>query len=141
MALMFLKDAEIYKDYLHYCRHFHWHQPPTNPPQHILYHTYWHGKLTRHHELSLKSLLLTQSDPFEIWLWLSPEDMNLNRDFASYYQRYSQITFRPYVPEAEIVGTPYDKHIDVLRSARVCMTDGFRPLILGKYGGVYFDLD
>jgi hypothetical protein len=158
MPLTFMPDPRLYTDYNEFAARFHWPAAPSsaNP---ILFHCYWSGPLTHHHELSLKSLLVTQSPPFEVWLWMPPESLDLNRSVIDAWSNTPAVKFRAYVPEEEGRGTIFEGHIDLLRDEAPtsrfeadqqisqrkqkprAVADGLRLLVLGNYGGVYFDLD
>lgn len=104
----------------------------------LLYHCHWAGELTRHHELSLRSLVATQSPPFEVWLWMAPEDMARNRGFSA----PPCVRLREYVAEVEAEGTACAGLAGLLRPARpVDVSNCLRSLVTWRYGGVYFDLD
>src|SRR5262249_24581147 len=107
-----------------------------------VFHCYWTGVLSRHHELSLKSLVVTQSTPYEIWLWMPPESVELNRDALSSLAGIPMLRVREYVPEREATGTAYARRIAILKTGKPpLLSDGLRTLALLKYGGFYFDLD
>lgn len=138
---MFLNDSRLYSDYSHYCESF---LPPERREGSVLvlYHCDWSGALHRHHELSLRSLLITQSPPFEVWVWVPPEDFNINRDFIRSFAGADCVRFQPYDPHHEIEGTPFEGSPHLLSPSQpAARADGFRLLILCKYGGCYFDLD
>jgi hypothetical protein len=155
MPLHFLSDLRLYTEYEHYRATFCWPGGGAEPAQRLLYHCYWSGVLGRHHELSLKSLLLTQSPPYEVWVWMPGEDLERNRDFVASYAGLARLSFREYAPAVEARGTVFERHTALLtdelwprslgrtpRSRRpTAISDGLRLLVLGKYGGVYFDLD
>ena len=55
MPLKFLDDDRLYTDYVYYLRNFRW-QASGPVGQTLLYHCYWGGTLTKHHELSERSV-------------------------------------------------------------------------------------
>lgn len=143
MSLIFMPDDRLYTDYAHFCARFTWpigSREPA-PAQPLLYHAIWSGRLTRHHELSLKSLLLTQSAPYEVWLWLTPETEAANGPFLERL-RSPAVRYRRFDLGPLAVGTPFEGREDLLRrSYPVFTSDIGRLLIQWKYGGIYFDLD
>jgi hypothetical protein len=142
MPLRFLDDRRLYTDYAHYRRTPGWAACLPGPPHRTLvYHCYWIGRLTAHHELSLSSLLTTQTDPFEVWLWLSGADIERNRAFLE-RRSAARLRVKTYVPADLARGTPLEgrpAHYDDV--SPVDSSDVFRTLVLARYGGVYFDLD
>src|SRR6266545_271913 len=174
MPLTFLADRRLYTDFVYYQSQFNW-DVSGERSQLIIYHCYWSGILSDLHELSLKSLLVTQSPPFEVWIWMPPDDIPRNRAFIAKFQQAPGIKFKSYIPREEAKGTPFEGHSDLLkgkvaskprkwgrlirlanalqaRSSREHrnranwrrlsdIANAFRILVLGKYGGVYFDLD
>lgn len=155
MPLRFLSDRRLYTEYQHYRDDFVWSGQDDDPTRRLLYHCYWSGPLGRHHELSLKSLLLTQSGSYEVWIWMPPDDLARNRRFIAAHAHLARLVFKEYVPEDEARGTPFAASAALLRDeaplalggrpprARKppAISDGLRLVVLGKYGGVYFDLD
>jgi hypothetical protein len=162
MSITFLNDQSLYTDFAYYQSQFNW-GVNEKSPQLILYHCYWSGILSDLHELCLKSLLVTQSPPFEVWVWMPPDDISRNQTIAANIQRAAGVKFKEYIPEEESKGTPFEGQLDLLQGQvrsninkagpsqkdrnrlkwrRLAdVANAFRILVLGKYGGVYFDLD
>ena len=138
MTIFRLKPDDMYQSYGAYCAHFDSSISGGAPLDSNLFHGVWHGRLTTLHRLCLKSILITQPQSCRIWVWLSPPSIEMNREFIASFQGCHNICFRTYVPKNEARGTIYEGHLDILRK---WFTDGFRLLILAKYGGVYFDFD
>jgi hypothetical protein len=142
VSVIFFADSLVYEDYHRYLQNFRW--PLTqgeSREDNLLYHCLWIGRLTAHHEFCLKSLLLTQSPPFEVWVWMPPGDLVSQRWFVDAFHRHENIKFLPYVPVREAEGTVYQPHPELLNGRWRSRSDGFRHLILKKYGGIYFDMD
>ena len=149
MSLIFFDDARLYSDYAHYDERFVWREPGPRRP--LLYHCYWAGPLTGHHELSIKSLAITQSPPFEVWVWMPQEDLARNRELAASLGRCSAVKLKGYVPQVEAEGTAYQRSLALLEGEdkegpeserrSTNMSNALRLLVTAKYGGVYFDLD
>ena len=140
LAVLLLDDLTLYQNHEHYRRHFRW-PPGSEPAKTIRYHLIWIGRLTEHHELCLKSLLLTQP-ACDVWLWMPEESMRDNELFLDGVRRVPTIRVQPYVPEVEARGTPFEKHLDLLvGGSPERISDGFRLLVQWKYGGVYADMD
>ena len=150
MPFVFLDDPRLYRDYQHCRDAFHW-PPPEGEPETIIYHCYWSGPLTPHHELSVKSLLLTQSPPYEVWIWVPPEDLPRNQEWLSSLGGLSPVRLKAFHPEAEAAGTIYEDHLHLPRGKdwlgpgrwrqSLNVSNCLRILALGRYGGVYLDLD
>ncbi len=155
MGLIFFSDRRLYSDARHFEKQFAW---PFGELKHapLLYHCYWTGPLTPHHDLSLKSLLITQSAPFEVWIWMPPQDLIRNHEFIERFKALRHVKWKPYCAAEEVGGTIYEgcppllsgvselkpggADRDALTVARN-VSDALRLLVLGKYGGFYFDLD
>jgi hypothetical protein len=154
VALHYCADRLLYTDYAHYRRTFEWNAPGAVEGT-LLYHAYWSGRLGPLHHLCLRSLLLTQSPPYEVWLWLPPADLASNRAFIESYGTIPQVHFRVYDIEQEARGTVFERHLDLLEDARPlpwrgrpvrsrrpeAISDGLRLLVVARYGGIYFDMD
>jgi hypothetical protein len=145
MALVFLKDQRLYLDHSHYCEHPEWVDEVSAADARrddlLLYHCFWQGRLTAHHELSLRSLAATQTGPLEVWLWLTPGSAEENAAFLDALAMPSLRVKRLALPELAW-GTLLQSRPDVLLGHPVQYTsDVVRTLVLAKHGGVYFDLD
>jgi Glycosyltransferase sugar-binding region containing DXD motif len=139
-SLVLLK-SRLYRDYAYFRSHFAWDGGGAGSDL-LLYHCYWVGALTQHHHLSLASLLVTQSSPFEVWLWMSPADIEANRTFLARFARVACVQVREYLPEREALGTILEGRTDLLRPKQPpAASDCLRTLVACRYGGVYFDLD
>jgi hypothetical protein len=142
MSLVFLPDRQLYSSYHHFGQHFTW--PPAtsaDASRRLLYHAYWQGALTWQHELCLKSLMLTQSAPYEIWLWMRPEWCEHNRPFVD---RLHSPQLRVQACEAETLtrGTAFEGVAErIWHRPPAPVSDIVRTLVLRQYGGIYFDLD
>ncbi len=131
MSLRFLDDKGLYTDYAHYRTHAAWN---FDAPK--------EGALSRHHELCLKSLVVTQSLPYEIWLWMPPESVSRSADVLASLASIPMLKIREYIPEKEARGTVFERRIGILKTGKAALlSDGLRTLALLKYGGFYFDLD
>lgn len=147
MPLLFLRDRRLYHDSAHFFRRFAWRAPGGSGA--LLYHCYWAGTLGEHHELCLKSLLVTQSPPFEVWVWMPPEDLARNRDFVDSLSCAPAVRWKAYCPQEEAAGSWFAGHVGLLEDDRpklparrpAAISDGLRLLVLARYGGIYFDLD
>jgi hypothetical protein len=136
-------DPRLYDDYAAF-EALDWTlETPVSRP--LLFHCFWTGLLNELHALSIKSLMITQSPPYEIWLWMPPDDALRNRGFMS---SLPHVVVKEYVPAEESRGTAYEGQGALLngedafgghRASNVA--NAFRILTLAKYGGVYFDLD
>src|SRR5262245_3727775 len=150
MPLVVLDDLRLYRDQAYCLTHFNWSAEKEDGGL-LLYHCYWAGLLTAHHELSLKSLLVTQSPPFEVWLWMPPEDVERNQDFFRLFEGTTSLRVKAWVPADEASGTLFSGHLDLLSGQdrfgpqewrrALNASNSARLLLLGKYGGLYFDLD
>jgi hypothetical protein len=140
MGLQLIGDPRLYTDHAYYREHFRW--PLDGAPiGRVIHHLIWIGPLTKHHELCLKSLLLTQSVPWEAWLWMPSETIAQNAAFLAHLE-HLPVVVKPYVAQAEARGTPFEGAMKLLVSDNpVNVSDGLRLLALWKYGGVYTDLD
>ena len=131
-SLVFLDGARLYDDYSFFRSHFTW-DGSRGAEGPVLYHCYWAGALSRHHELSLKSLLVTQSPPFEVWLWLPPEDIASNQSFLASFSGTKCLRVCEYVPEREAEGTRYEGRADLLSPpSKVAASNGLRTLVAWK---------
>lgn len=155
MSLVFLADRRLYADPKHFEQHFAWpFEAPAGVPR--LYHCYWTGLLTEHHELSLKSLVTTQSPPFEVWVWMPAADRDRNREFIETFRGEPRLQWKVYDAVGEAEGTLLAGHEDLLLGTAEfpvknmkghpltvprSISDSFRLLMQVKYGGFYFDLD
>jgi hypothetical protein len=140
-ASLFVGDSRLYTDYQYYCAH-HDRMALGGSSGKLLYHCYWNGSLTAHHALTLKSLAISQTPPFEAWVWMPAADFEPNRRFVESFADVPNIIFRPFIAEREIQGTVYGRNPDIfIGKTRAATSDLVRLLILLKYGGVYFDLD
>src|ERR1700680_4722187 len=147
MPTWFIDSPRLYTDYSYFKDHFDWpNQGDGSQP--LIYHCYWQGRLSRHHELSLRSLIATQSPPYRVWVWLPPNDVIENRPFLNLFAKFPNVEFKAYVPEQEAIGTPYEQRIDLVagrtsvpRRVALDISNYLRLLALAQYGGVYFDLD
>jgi hypothetical protein len=146
MPLSRLGDKQLYIDYFHYCDHFAAMLPAVasalaGP---LVYHCFWHGTLTKHHELSLKSLLITQTGPFEVWLWMTPETLTANAAFLGGLDD-AHLHVKPCDANqltAMALDTPLEDQVGGLLKQRIeGISDAVRTLVLLKHGGIYFDLD
>ncbi len=141
MGLLFLDDRALYLDHALYRSRFA-REPVAPKAGLILHHSFWMGPLTAHHELSLKSRLLTQSEPYQLWLWMPADSIRRNESFVARLQAIPTVAVKSYRAEQEAEATPYQGHLELLDSADpVAVADGFRLLALYKYGGVYADMD
>jgi hypothetical protein len=142
MPLLRAPDDRLYFDYHYYCDHFgsvvrRISPAPTGP---LLYHSFWQGTLTWHHELSLKSLMVTQSGPFEVWLWASSETIAANESFLATLDDAS-FRVKPCDPAQLLRDTPLDGRLELFNRRLPAVSDAVRMVVLLKHGGIYFDLD
>jgi len=141
--MRFLKDLRVYTDYNYFAKHFEYPEPLNNSS--LIYHCYWNGLVNEHHSISLKSLLISQSFPFEVWIWMPAEDLVKNRAFIHEFNRIQGVTFRAYDIISEIEGTKFEQYAKIFHDGHhqspATQSDGLRMLVLAKYGGIYFDLD
>ncbi len=149
MGLIFCSDRRLYTDARHFEQQFAWPFGELTPAP-LLYHCYWTGPLSHHHDLSLKSLLITQSAPFEVWIWMPPRDLIRNREFIERFSALDHVKWQAYCAAEEARGTIYEGRMSELESSGAdgnpltlarSASDVLRLLVLGKYGGFYFDLD
>jgi hypothetical protein len=157
MPLLFFDDSRYYSDAAFYANHFAW-PAAGGAGERLAYHGYWSGRLNAHHELCLKSLLITQSPPYEVVVWMPSGDLVRNAAFIDSFADVPNLEFRPYLPEREASGTRFEAHVDLLRDERPpppdprlrgnpalgkarAISDGLRLLVLERYGGIYFDFD
>jgi hypothetical protein len=154
MALRFCADQQLYTDYSHYERAFHWNVSGAIDST-LLFHAYWSGRLGPLHHLCLRSLLLTQSPPHEIWLWMPRSDLARNAAFIQSYRSIAHVHFRAYDVRVEARDTVFANRTDLLEDTQLlpsrgrpvtptgpeAISDGVRLLVLGRYGGIYFDMD
>jgi hypothetical protein len=141
VPLVFLDDLRYYTDYGFYRKHFRWSRRFSRGAK-LLYHCFWSGPLSDYHELCLKSLLITQSPPFEVWFWLPAASIEAGGDRLAALGALPHVRVKAYVPEREATGTPLESRNDLLSPSRsVDMANAFRVLVQLKYGGVYFDMD
>ena len=142
MPLYLLGDVRLYSDH-EYCLSrtlSDAHQSENFEP--LIFHSFWTGTLTRHHELSLKSILATQSAPFEIWVWMPPEDLERNHAFISGFAGTPSLRWKEYRLHEEARGTPLEGQTTLIGDGSpLALANAFRLLALEKYGGFYFDLD
>ena len=142
MALSRLTDARLYDDYAHFRDCFQDHVSPLRDSsrERLLYHCFWHGPLTAHHELSLKSLLLTQREPLEIWLWATPETI---AGCGPFLETMGECALRVMPCEPSLLqDTPLRDRVDLIEGhSLAAISDLVRTVVLLKYGGIYFDLD
>jgi hypothetical protein len=142
MGLSRLTDARLYEDYAYFCDHFRAYVASLrgSRDERLLYHCFWHGPLTAHHELSLKSLLVTQRGPLEVWLWATPDTIATNRPFL---EAMADPCLRVMACEASLLqDTPLQDRADLIRGPGLAaISDLVRTVVLLKYGGLYFDLD
>jgi hypothetical protein len=140
MSLVLLGDPRLYTDHAYYREHFRW-QTAGAPTGRVVHHLFWSGVFIKHHELCLKSLLLTQSEPWEVWLWMPPETIARNAAFLECLT-HLPIVIKPYVPQQEARDTPFERAMQLLIGASPQhISDGLRLLALWKYGGLYTDID
>jgi hypothetical protein len=148
---MRLSDARLYSDYAWFVEHFEETAArlPPGRSDRLLFHCFWSGTLTWHHELSLKSLLLTQSEPLEIWLWAPPETIAANEAFLD-AMRGPSFRVQACVPDELMRGTPLEGHDELFagkdaqfagNSIEAAVSDAVRTLVMLRHGGIYFDLD
>lgn len=121
MSLVFLDNPRLYTDFTYFQSQFNW-NVNEDISQPMTYHCYWAGALSALHELSLKSLMITQSLPFEVWVWMPPDDISRNRNFIASMQRVPAIRFKAYIPEDESKGTEFEQHLELLNGE-----DQFQP--------------
>ncbi len=156
MPLLFHPDRLVYTRYDHWEREFRW-SCPAPEVRDLLFHGFWTGVLGPYHHICLKSLLLTQSPPYQVWLWMPPRDLERNQAFVEFYRAIDALHFRPYSPEEEARGTVFEGYPALLNGEEDCrfwqgktvswprkplaMSNVLRLLALGKYGGIYFDMD
>jgi hypothetical protein len=144
VGISILEDTRLYVDHLHYRQRFEW-PMKTEPGARLRYHLIWDGRLTRHHELCLKSLLVSQGPPLDVSFWLPGAVAPESAVFLGHLRGVSAVTVRPCVPEEEARGTPFEGRLELLRPAAPRRpsdaSDALRLLLLFKYGGVYADLD
>jgi hypothetical protein len=143
MALLRFSDQRLYDDYWHYAECISAFVERIRPAsaEPLLYHCFWHGTLTKHHELSLKSLLVTQTAPFEVWLWAPSETIAANAAFLGAMDhprfRVQQCDVRSLLQD-----TPLQGRQDMFRWHKLpAVSDIVRTVVVLKHGGVYFDLD
>lgn len=119
--------------------------PNNYKEEKINFHTYWYGEFGRKQAASLKSLICTQNlNNIEITLWLDGENGYDKYEENKYlYPLLPYVKVKKYVPEKEIQGTPFRKSAFLfnMKNNLAFRADGFRMLILYKYGSFYFDLD
>jgi hypothetical protein len=137
----FLSDHLLYTDYRSYQSRFKW-AVNESDFQSRIYHCYWGGVLSQLHDLSLKSLLVTQSPPFEVWIWIPPHDFARNQRFISSFESVPNIKFKSFTLENEAKGAGIQEYLEFAQSpGPLAISNICRLLVLGNYGGVYFDLD
>jgi hypothetical protein len=140
MPLQF-DHERLYVDYRYYVENFSW--PCAElPAGQLIYHGYWDGILSKHHELCLKSLLVTQSAPFEVWLWIPRSEFDSASAMLARFGLADRVRLKIYDTVEESAGTIYEAHVPILQTgAKSDIANWFRLLALSKYGGIYFDLD
>lgn len=110
----------------------------------IIAHAYWYGEIGRKQAFSILSYLATQDlSQTEVWLWLDEES-----GYAGYEQNVYLKGLLPYIkikkynPKDELKGVIcFNRIIFTQKDNLAYRADGFRLLVLYKYGGLYFDLD
>jgi len=140
MGLKLIGDPQMYLDHARYREQFRWPDggAPTVP---VVHHLIWTGALSAHHELCIKSLLLTQSAPWEVWLWMPPETIAQNRGFIEHLNDLP-VVIKAFVVQEEARGSPFERAMDLLTGDHPRhVSNGLRLLALWKYGGFYTDMD
>ena len=110
----------------------------------VIAHAYWYGEIGRKQAFSILSYLATQDlSKTEVWLWLDEECGYSGYEQNSYLKELlPYIKVLKYNPNEELKGIPcFNKIIFTETSNLAYRADGFRILVLYKYGGLYFDLD
>jgi hypothetical protein len=135
MSFEFFPDNRLYTDRSYCLANF---LPPADqaPVGRLLYHCFWTGEITRHHQICLNSLRLAASQPAEIWLWMKGPDLTQNRDRIP-----EGVKTRLLLPDMEIDGTSLAGRLDLFTGGAAAVSDAFRWLVLKKWGGFYFDMD
>src|SRR6185503_7573624 len=131
MPVAFLDDVRYYTDQRYFARHFRWPRA-SRPYRKVLYHCFWSGELTQHHELCLKSLLVTQSPPYRIWLWLSGR--STRKALPRWLRVLPALSVRELHPEREVIGTPFAQRLELLTAGTPSnISDALRLLAMLKY--------
>ena len=142
--MRFLKDVKLYTDHEYFRKNFRWHGD-TREPSALKYHCFWKGIMSELPLISLKSLLISQSPPFEVWIWMTAEELKANRTSIDLFERVPNVRFREFSVEREVQNTSLEKYAKLLKDGTsrnpTKQSNGLRMLALSKYGGIYFDLD
>jgi hypothetical protein len=107
--------------------------------QHLLFHVFWNGKLSRRQLLCIKSFLYSQNlSNSSLYIWLD-SDYDYNRKVIP---KHPNISIKIYNPEIESQHTPFEgqEFINFKKNMKF-RSDLARMIILYNYGGIYFDLD
>lgn len=110
----------------------------------VIAHAYWYGKIGRKQAFSILSYLATQDlTRTEVWLWLDEENGYSGYEQNPYLRELlPYINVKKYNPNKELKGLTYFNKIIFTETSNLAYrADGFRILVLYKYGGLYFDLD
>ena len=110
----------------------------------VIAHTYWYGEIGRKQAFSIISYLATQDlAKTEVWLWLDEESGYEGYKENKYLKELLPfIKVKCYNPLKELKGTRhFQTNIFTTKFNLAYRADGFRILILYKYGGLYFDMD
>lgn len=110
----------------------------------IIAHAYWYGNIGRKQAFSILSYLATQNlNETEVWLWLDEENGYKGYEKNPHLQVIlPYIVVKKYSPWRELKGLICFNHIIFKQKDNLAYrADGFRILVLYKYGGLYFDLD
>lgn len=111
---------------------------------HIIAHAYWYGEFGRKQAFSIWSYLATQDlNNTCVWLWLDEENGYADYKKNKYIQELlPYIEVKPYNTRNELKHTFHFRNVIFNQKDNLAYrADGFRLLVLNKYGGIYFDLD
>jgi hypothetical protein len=98
--------------------------------------------LTGHHELSLKSVLTTQSAPFDVRMWVPQGEGDAARRSLCAFGCADAVRVEELDFASDAKGTPLEPAVDLIaRGGAATVSDWVRTLVLARHGGVYFDLD
>ena len=112
------------------------------PNQHIIFHVYWYGNITRKQLLPIKSYLATQNlNNTTLWIWLDV-DNGYNQDNINLIPNHNNIIIKKYDPKIESSNTLLYNHPAIYEKKFIKFrSDLARLIVLYKYGGLYYDLD
>lgn len=114
------------------------------PGEKVIAHTYWYGRIGRKQAFSILSYLATQDlSRTEVWLWLDEENGYEGYGENRYLKELLPfIKVKCYNPRKELQGVRhFQTNIFTSKFNLAYRADGFRLLVLYKYGGLYFDMD